>query len=237
MSSEVLLLIPPMLCDARVFAHQIAAISRDHAVQVAFTRSGERMKDIATHVLDHAPPRFALAGMGMGGMVAMEILRRAANRVTRLALIGTNPLSDTPEISANREPLIIAARTGRMKDVIAAELNPCHLAPDGNRAAVMALVTDMAHGIGGAAYVRQARAMQRRRDQQDVLCHVKCPALVVCGEHDGLNTIRRHEFMAEMIPYAKLEIVADAGHLPTIEQPEACTALLQKWMGEPLVLR
>lgn len=237
MTSETLLLIPPMLCDARIFAPQIAAISTSHNVQFIVTRNGDSVEDIASGILENAPPRFALAGMGMGGIIAMELFRRAPKRVTRIALIATNPQADTPDVSANREPLIIAARAGRMNDVIAQELYPAQLGPSANRSNVVALVHDMAHGLGASAYVKQARAMQRRRDQQDVLRKIKVPALIMCGEHDTLNTVRRHEFMAEMIPYATLEILSDAAHLPTVERPNRSSELFQTWMAEPFVLR
>ncbi len=237
MTSETLLLIPPILCDARVFAPQIAALSALHSVQFVTTRHGERMEQLASAILDNAPPRFALAGMGMGGMVAMELFRRAPNRITRIALIATNPQADTPDISANREPMIIAARAGRMNDVIAQELCPAKLGPGANRGDVSKLVHEMAHGLGPAAYVKQARAMQRRRDQQDVLRKIKVPALIMCGELDVVNTVRRHEFMAEMIQYATFELLTDAGHLPTVEQPEKSTEALKVWMEKPFLLR
>ncbi|MEJ6397731.1 alpha/beta fold hydrolase [Yoonia sp. 208BN28-4] len=237
MTSETLVLIPPILCDARVFAPQMSAISAQHSVLFAVTRHGERISEIASTILDSAPSRFALAGMGMGGMIAMELFRRAPGRITRIALIATNPQADTPDVAANREPLIIAARAGRMNDVIAHELAPAALAPTANRPEVAALVQDMAHGLGPTAYVKQARAMQRRPDQQDVLRKIKVPALIMCGDHDTQNTVRRHEFMADMIPYAKLEVLPDAAHLPTLERPNRSTAILQSWMAEPFVLR
>ncbi|MEM7605639.1 MAG: alpha/beta hydrolase, partial [Myxococcota bacterium] len=81
MSLETLVMIPPLLCDARVFASQIATLSRDRAVMVAPSSCGERMEEIASQILSWAPNKFALAGMGLGGMVAMEIMRRAPERV------------------------------------------------------------------------------------------------------------------------------------------------------------
>lgn len=237
MTSETLVLIPPILCDARVFAPQIAELSKRHSILFAATRYQDRMAEIASTLLDTAPPRFALAGMGMGGMVALELFRRAPNRITRIALIATHAQSDTPDIAAQREPLIIAARAGRMNDVITYELDPTKLAPGANKPEVAALVQDMAHTMGAQAYVKQARAMQRRPDQQDVLRKIKVPALVMCGEHDKLNLVRRHEFMADMIPYAKCEILPDAAHLPTLERPDRSSAILLQWMAEPFVLR
>ena len=85
--------------------------------------------------------------------------------------------------------------------------------------------------------MRQSRALQRRRDQQPTLSKCRLPALVLCGEHDQLCPVKRHEFMAELIPFAKLTVLEDAGHLPSLEQPENTTAALRDWLRQPLVLQ
>ena len=123
MPRETLVMIPPMLSDARVFAHQVQVMSRAHAVMVAPPTCGERIEEIASQILTWSPSKFALCGMGMGGMVAMELLRRAPDRITRIALLSTSPQADTPEAAAAREPHIIAARAGRWDDVLQHEIN------------------------------------------------------------------------------------------------------------------
>jgi pimeloyl-ACP methyl ester carboxylesterase len=237
MTIEALLLIPPILCDARVFEPQITALSQDGTVQLAYTKEGERIEEIASQILDNAPQRFALAGMGMGGTIALEIFRRAPERVLRIALLATNVQSDSPDVAAMREPLIIAARAGRLNDVVESELMPAHLEPTAHRLAITHVLQNMAADFGMSAYVKQVRAMQRRKDQQDILRKIKVPALVLCGENDVVNTLRRHEFVAQMIPYAKLEVISEAAHLPTLEQSAAVTQALRTWMTAPLLLR
>ena len=116
-------------------------------------------------------------------------------------------------------------------------LKPEHLAPGPQRLQVMAQVAEMGRAMGPDVFIRQCRALQRRKDQQATLRRIKMPALVLCGEHDGLTPVKRHTFMAELIPYARLEIVPDAGHLPTLEQPEVVTAILRHWMTQPFVLK
>lgn len=237
MVAETILFVPPMLCDARVFGPQIGALSADHAVMYAPTTQGERMEEIASQILSWAPSKFALVGMSMGGAVALEIMRRAGERVTRLALISTSPLADTPQLASVREPQIVAARSGRFHDVIDKELPLDWLADGPSRLEVGHLVRDMALHQGPEAYVRQARAMQRRKDQQVTLRKVAQPTLVLCGDEDSYLPVRRHEFLAEMIPHAKLEVVVGAGHLPTLEQPDVVTDHLRAWMRQPLVLK
>lgn len=237
MPSETLVMIPPALCDARIFADQIRDLSHDHAVTFAPTHKGERMEEIASQILTWAPAKFALSGMGMGGMVAMEILRRAADRVTRVAFIGTSAQPDTPDAAAAREPHIIAAQAGRMEDVLHHEINSTWMAPQADKVDIVRRLRDMGMALGPDAYVRQARALQRRRDQQPILSSIRQPTMVIAGQHDGQFALKRQEFMAELIPYATLEVIAGAGYVPTLETPDAVTDALRRWMKAPLLLR
>ncbi|MEM9500081.1 MAG: alpha/beta hydrolase, partial [Pseudomonadota bacterium] len=71
--TDSLVFLPGMLCDARVFGPQIAALSAERAVTVAPISQGDRIEEIASGLLDHLPRKFALAGLSMGGVVAMEL--------------------------------------------------------------------------------------------------------------------------------------------------------------------
>lgn len=234
---EPLVLLPGMMCDARLFGPQIAELSSEFAIMTAPITHGERVEEIASGLLHLLPAKFALAGLSMGGIVAMEILRRAPERVTRIALMDTSPLAETPKSSAAYEPMIVGARAGRLEEVLATFMQPDFLAPGPQRSEVLALVREMGLFLGPDIFIQQARALQRRRDQQSTLRKCKVPALVLCGEHDGLTPVKRHTFMAELIPYANLCVIEDAGHLPTLEQPTATTAALREWMTQPFVLQ
>ena len=234
---EPLVFLPGMMCDARLFGPQIAALSPEFSVMVCPVTRGERIEEIASALLDDLPSRFALAGLSMGGIVAMEILRRAPGRVTRLALMDTNPLAETPQIAAAREPQIVKARAGRLLDVMRDEMKPHYLAPGPYRGEILKLVMDMADSLGPENFVRQSRALQRRRDQQATLRKCKVPTLILCGAHDALCPIKRHTFMAELIQGAELLVLDDAGHLPTLEMPDDTTAALRRWMQQPSQLR
>ncbi len=235
--AEPLLLIPGMMCDARLFTPQIVEFSAERAVHIASLAGCETIEEMARSVLDAAPERFALAGLSMGGMVAMEVLRRAPERVTRVALMDTNSQSETPAIAASREPQIVGVLAGRLPEVMKDVMRPEYLAAGPKRVEILALMQDMALALGEGTFVRQSRALQRRPDQQKTLRQIRMPALVLCGEHDALTLPRRHEFMATLIPYATLRIIEESGHVPTLEAPEATNAALREWLDAPLVLR
>ena len=235
--TEPLVLVPGMMCDARLYEPQLIELSRERPVTVAPITSGERIEEIASGLLPQLPAKFALAGLSMGGIVAMEILRRAPDRVTRIALMDTNPLPESPASAAAYEPWIVAARAGRLEHVLGEVMKPDYLAPGRRRQSVLARMREMGLALGPDVFIRQARALQRRPDQQRTLRQCKVPALVLCGAHDGLTPVKRHSFMAELIPYAELRVIEEAGHLPTLETPEEATEALRAWMRQPLVLQ
>ncbi|MCT8159778.1 alpha/beta fold hydrolase [Pseudoruegeria sp. SHC-113] len=233
---EPLLLLPGMMCDARLFTHQIARLSQDRCVVIGPVTQGESVAEMARFILQAAPPRFALAGHGLGGMVAMEILKLAPEQVTRLALIDTSPLAELPTVAAEREPQIMAARLGRLEQALQDEMKPDYLSPQIDRSRVLAQYRRMGMDLGPDIFIRQTRAMQRRPDQQKTLRLAKLPAFAICGEHDALCPVHRHEIMAGLMPHGEIRTIANAGHLAPLEQPVALTAALGEWLKAPLTL-
>ena len=231
MYTEPIIFLPGMMCDARLFAPQIDGLSHERAVMVAPVHLGERIEEIASTILDAAPHRFALCGLSLGGIVAMEIIRRAPDRVSRICLMDTNPTSETPERAAKREPQIIAAQTGCLEYIMRKEIICNYFAETPLKMHILELMVDMALSLGPEAFVRQSRALQKRRDQQSLLCNIKCPTLILCGAEDQITLPKRHEFMAELIEHAELVVIENAGHLPTLEQPEATIAAMRAWLA------
>lgn len=234
---EPLVLLPGFMCDGRVFAAQLAALSTDTAVMLAPVTVGERIEEIASEILTAAPQKFALAGMGFGGVVAMELLRRAPERITRIALLDASPLAETPQDASDREARIIRARTGRLREVLEDDLRREGLAVSPYRADATALAVDMGLTLGPEVYTRQSRALMRRKDQQSVMRKCKVPALVICGAENASLPVKRHEFLATLIPYGKLEVIEGAGHMAAVEQPEAVINALRDWQRQPYVLQ
>lgn len=230
---EPLVLLPGLMCDARVFDPQIAYLSRQRAVTVAPVSLGERIEEIASGLLDQLPHRFALAGLSMGGVVALELARRAPDRISRLCLIATDAQADTPQIAAAREEYMVAAKAGRLEEVMRKILGSDTLAPGPKRVPILNDVIAMALDLGANVFERQMRALQRRPDQQGALRMIKAPTLVLCGAHDLLTPVRKHAFMADLIPQAELKVIDDAGHLPTLETPQVVNEALENWLNTP----
>lgn len=233
---EPLVLLPGLMSDARLFQPQIERLSQGRAVTVAPISGGERIEEIASGLLDQLPRRFALAGHSMGGVVALELIRRAPDRVTRLCLMATDAQADTPHIAAGREELMIGAQAGRLDEVMHKVIGSDTLAPGPRRIPILQDTIRMATELGADLFIRQMRALQRRPDQQATLRLIKVPTLVLCGAHDNLTPVRKHQFMAELIPEAELLVLDSAGHLPTLEAPDAVNTALINWLKVPLRL-
>lgn len=226
-----LVLIPGMMCDARLFTPQFAVLAR-RPMMIASCTEHSDMESLAAAVLMQAPPRFALAGLSMGGIVAMEILRQAPERIERLALLDTNPLAEAPEISARREPQIVRAWAGDLEGVLRDEMMPNYLAEGGTRPDILDVCVDMALGLGPQVFERQSRALAGRRDQRAALAAFRGPALVLMGARDRLCPLDRHTLMHASMPQSRLAIIDGAGHLPTLEKPADTNAELERWLAE-----
>ena len=229
---DPLLLLPGMMCDARLYGPQIAAFSHDRPIVTAPINDHNTVEALARDILDHAPRQFALAGLSMGGIIAMEVFRQAADRVTRLALLDTNPKAEAPAIAQKREPQIQKVRDGHLRAVMRDEMKPNYLADGPQMGQILDLCMSMAETLGPEVFVNQSRALQSRPDQQDTLRAVRVPTLILCGEDDALCPIHRHELMHDLIPGSTLTIIKQAGHLPTLEQPDATNEALAKWLNQ-----
>ncbi|MEM7378964.1 MAG: alpha/beta fold hydrolase [Pseudomonadota bacterium] len=225
-----LVLLPGMMCDERLFEPQIAALGGERAVHVLPLTGADSVDRLAGEVLAQAPPRFALAGLSMGGIVAMAMVRQATDRVDRLALLDTNPLPDAPERIGVRNRQIACAEAGGLRDILRDEMKPHYLGDGPNREAILDLCMAMGVALGPSAFVRQSRALRDRPDQCSTLARYGRPALVLCGRDDVLCPPERHRLMADLLADADLVVVDGAGHLPTLEQPDVTNDALCRWL-------
>jgi pimeloyl-ACP methyl ester carboxylesterase len=228
--AEPIVLIPGLLLTARFYAEQLPALWRFGPVTIADHTRADSMATIAEQILATAPPRFALAGLSMGGYLAFEIMRREPERVTRLALLDTSARPDTPEQTQSRRELIELAAAGRL-DEVAEHLLTVFVHPD--RLAdepLCATVREMAQATGAEAFVRQETAIIGRPDSRPDLGAIRCPTLVLVGDADVLTPPDCAAEIAAGIEGARLVTVEHCGHLTALERPDEVTLALVEWL-------
>ncbi|MBV1799122.1 alpha/beta fold hydrolase [Siccirubricoccus sp. G192] len=225
-----LLLLPGLLCDARLWRDQVtglAGLARCHIAEVGLD---DNLPAMAARALAAAPPRFALCGLSMGGYLGFEILRQAPGRVTRIALLDTSARPDTPDQARRRRGLVSLARSGKFRGVTP-RLLPQLLHPANLDGPVGQEVTAMAGRVGQAAFLRQQAAILGRPDSRPLLPGLRLPAVIAVGEADALTPPDLAAEIAGLIPGARLALLPGCGHLPPMEDPAATTALLRSWLA------
>jgi len=231
MPKTPLILLPGQLCDAALWGAQTGALADIAAMTVADLTRDDTVGAMAERVLADAPPRFALAGLSLGGYVAFEIVRRAAGRVTHLCLVNTSARADAEEQARRRERSVRAAQIGTFKGVTPRFL-PTILHPDHAADPAMAqIVLEMTERVGRVAFEQQQKAATTRPDCLPLLSSIDCPTLVIGGHDDRVTPPVLQTEIAVGIRDARLEILETCGHLAPIEQAAAVNRLMRAWMG------
>ena len=233
MSKPSLILLPGQLCDSALWTAQVTALADIAEIRVADLMRDDTVEAMAERVLADAPAIFAVCGLSLGGYVAFEIVRRAADRVTHLGLMNTSARPDTVDRSAERERSVRAARIGTFKGVTAhflpSILHPIHAA-DPKMADVVLAMTER---VGRVAFEKQQNAAILRPDCRPLLPTIRCPTLVVGGKGDQVAPPILQIEIATDIQDARLEILDPCGHLAPIEQAERVNRLMRAWLETP----
>lgn len=225
-----LILLPGMMCTSALYKHQIKLFSAERVVHYAPIGGHSDVGNLAAEVLKFAPPEFALCGLSMGGIVAMEVIRQAPRRVSGVALLDTNPFAELDDVKQMRLPQVEKVRNGRLLEVMRDDMIPNYLAESDKNSEILALCSDMALQLGSDVFIQQSLALRDRCDQTETLSAVRVPTLILCGDQDKLCPPERHKKMHEMIPESNLVLVRNAGHLPVLEQPLETNQHLQQWL-------
>jgi pimeloyl-ACP methyl ester carboxylesterase len=231
--STPVVFLPGLVCDAAVWTHAKAEF-RGVAVSVAEYATLDSLAAMAEKVLREAPPRFALAGHSMGGRIALEVLRRAPERVAAIALLdtGVQPLASGDagqRETAGRYELLQIAREKGMAAMAARWVQGMVWKPRLGDKPLVGSVIDMMARSSAEVFAAQIRALLARPDASGLLAGIRCPALVLCGEDDSWAPAARHREMAENIPGAHLVLVPECGHMCTLERPAEVTRALLEW--------
>jgi pimeloyl-ACP methyl ester carboxylesterase len=227
-----LLLLPGLLCDARLWRDQVAALSGTLRCEVADLTQDDTLPAMAARALALVPQAspIALVGLSMGGYVALEAMRQAPGRIARLALMDTSARPDTPQQARRRRGLLALSQSGQFRGVTP-RLLPQLLHPDRLEGPLGEEVRRMAERVGRDAFARQQRAILARPDSRPDLPGIRVPTLVAVGEADLLTPPDLAAEMASLIPGADLRILPGCAHLPPMEDPATVTALLRDWLA------
>lgn len=228
---QTIVFVPGLLCTAALWAAQIDALQDQADIIVADITRHDSLAALAADVLAEAPDRFALAGLSMGGYVALEMMRRAPERVSRLALLDTNARADDPAATERRRAAMDKARGGDFDGVLE-DLIPLLFHPDAVAEGTLAATfRDMGRAVGPDAFGRQMTAIMGRPDSRPDLPAIAVPTLVLCGRQDALSPPDWHREMADAIGGAELVILEDCGHMAPMEKPQETTAALRRWLA------
>lgn len=231
--SEPLVLLPGMNCSARLFGPVRQRLGQDlpglELVDGPLVEPS--LDECVDALLAQLPPRFALAGLSLGGIVAMALVRRAPQRVTRLCLMSTNarpPREDQRAEWQRQRRQLAGGRTARevQQDLLPVLLHPGHRTPE-----LESVTLAMADETGEDGLARQLALQCSRVDERPGLARVAVPTHVIAAEFDALCPVERHEEIAALVPGARLRVLPGIGHLSPLEAPDRVADELSDWLA------
>jgi pimeloyl-ACP methyl ester carboxylesterase len=224
-----LLLLSGLLCDSTPWLDVATRLSATCPVRIISFANCSSLGEMAERVLLEAPERFALAGHSMGGRVALELWRRAPERITALGLLNTGAFPSRPEEVASRGRLVKIAQELGMAALAAEWLPPMlRRAATIEQRLIMRRLTSMIERQTPASFAAQIQALLNRPDAEPLLPTIRVPTLLLSGSQDSWSPVSQHAHMQRMIPGSILVEVADAGHMAPIEQPDAVANALRE---------
>ncbi|HWV15594.1 MAG TPA: alpha/beta hydrolase [Cellvibrio sp.] len=231
MHKHNLLLLPALISDDRLWEQQIAALADIATITVADLSGANSITTLAATALQQAPAGpLAIAGLSMGGYVALEIMRQAPQRISALALLDTSARADTAEATNNRQKNMQLAQTDYNKvidELIAKLIHPSQLSDQRQINTVKA----MAQSLGKDVFVRQQQAIIGRIDSRPFLKNISCPTLILCGRGDLITPVEIHEEMHSAISSSTLVVVEQCGHLSSLGQPQEVSDAMREWLA------
>jgi pimeloyl-ACP methyl ester carboxylesterase len=223
-------LLPGLACDAELWREQVPALAQWGPVRVADVHARfVTLPQMAAALLAEQPGELLLCGTSMGGMLALEVVRQAPQRVKALALLASSARPDTPELLRLRTDAIGLFEQGRMREVL--EANVAFAFAPAHAAKFAPAYLTMMERSGAQQLIAQNRAIMARQDCRPLLPGIRCPTLVLCGDSDLLTPPAHSREIAAAVPGARLALIPDCGHLLTWEQPDRVNALLADWLA------
>ena len=229
-TAETVVFIPGLTSTGALFGPQINSL-KERPIIIAETCGMDSIETMAKRLLDHTPEKFALLGMSMGGYVALEVIRQAPERVSRLALVNTNARDDTAAQTQLRHTQMEIAKKGGFHKIASMQYPQLIHPARHDDTALRQVVFDMAAEIGPEDFLKQQTAIINRPDQRPNLPAIQCPTMIIAGEEDSLLPLDRCREMHDAIANSKLHIIPDCGHMSTLEHPVHTSELVQDWLA------
>ena len=232
-----MLLLPGMMCDYRLWAEQIKYFSSEYAIYVPEISKHRKMESYGREILENLPANeFLVAGLSMGGILAMELLRLDPKRISAVALLDTNHRSELPVRQEMRMEEIERVQNGGLRDIVVNKMKPAYLIPGRYyRPELSKLILNMALEQGVDCFVNQSLALRDRVDYTEVIKKISCPTLIAYGEKDMMCPPSCHHEIYGLLREDTKDVsilaeIKDSGHLITMEQPEETNKVLREWL-------
>jgi len=232
-----LILLPGALCTAAVFKHQIQILA--NASVKMYSPNADTIEAIAEHLLSTIHGDCYVAGLSMGGFVALEMIKQQPHRVKKLILFNSGYKAELQQNKDRRFAEIEAVQSGQLsaEELIETAYYPLYFRPQ--RVAErfeLNTVLEMAKELGAKAVANQYTALNNRADYTEVLQSVTCPTLIATGEYDTVCKPERHQTMYNLVSVsnnnAELHILKDCAHLSTLENPDKVNQILKQWLAK-----
>ncbi len=227
-----LVLIPGLACDAAMWQHQLDVLATYQTLVTDVHTRHSTISAMARALLDEQPGDLILCGASMGGIVAMEAVRQAPQRIKGLALLGTNARPETDDVRKLRELAVTMFESGRAAEVLRANVALAFHASRSNDAVLVRTYMDLVLRAGARQLVQQNRAIMARPDARLHLPSITCPVLVLCGDSDQLTPPECSQEIAALVPQARLVMLPECGHMLTMERPNEVNAALLAWLQQ-----
>lgn len=229
-TKAVVVLIPGLGNNSRLWAGQVEALSNDHEVIVADYCGAESIDEMADRVLAQVPAATcSLVGFSLGGYIALRLADRAAERIKRLAFVSSSPYADS-EKAIQQRALLISKAVQNYSSLLE-DMSQLIVFADGpNARSARETLIRMGQELGVEEFCRQQRAAMQRADSRELLSSIRCQVVVLCGKEDRVTPVSGNRHLADNIPGATLEIIHGAGHLLPLEHPAEVNRCLRGWL-------
>lgn len=244
---SVVLLVHGFPLDHRMWGHQIDALASSHRV-IAVDLCGFGDSALPQHKVTmdcYAKALDALltakgvdepvhlAGFSMGGYVAFAFLRLFASRVESLMLVDTKAGADTAEAAQGRAVLaqkVLIEGSAVAADAMLPKLLSEETLKDQRQATLVSQVRQIMVDQDAASIAAALDAMAHRPDSTSGLANIRIPTLIVVGEQDLITPVAEMKKVAGEIAGSKVVVVKGAGHLTTMERPEAMNKAMKEFL-------